>query len=61
MRKLKKQFKKLITFKNRYKHGDYTFIRVKEWFGIYKHKCFCPNFEYQNTSVILFKWMITRD
>ena len=48
-----------LKFKNRFKYKQYLFIKVRQWFGIVHHISICPNFKYKNTSVILFRYMIT--
>jgi hypothetical protein len=57
--RIKKRFIKAISFKNRYQHGNYSFVRYSKWFGVIRHDVNCPNFRYQNTSLVFFKWMIT--
>ena len=55
----KKHALKLTSFKGRYKHGNFLFIKCKQWFGVINHRVCCPNFSYDNVSVVLFGWMIT--
>jgi len=58
--KYKKKLIKLFTFKGRYIHGDYLFIRSKYWYGYYKWDVNCPNFQNQGETYIFCKWNITK-
>ena len=57
--RFKKRALKLTSFKGKYQHGDYLFIKCKQRFGVINHRVCCPNFQYDNVSVVLFGWMIT--
>ena len=57
--KVKKRLVKLVSFKSRYMHGKYLFIRCRQRFGVINHIVHCPNFSYQNRSLVLFGWMVT--
>ena len=57
--KVKKRLVRLIYFKSRYMHGKYLFIKCKQPFGVINHSVHCPNFSYQNKSLVLFGWMVT--
>lgn len=57
---MKKKLIKLFKFKNVYRTKNYLIIKNSKWFGIIKHNINCPNFQYNNTSYILFKYAITK-